>query len=88
MLRARAFCLVVLGEGKREFEDLAAYEDAQVELLRAFVALEPDHAGGFLFGADGRRLKNRGLDLLLGFGQVVRRGCDEARLIDGVGVDG
>jgi hypothetical protein len=52
--RGGLFCCLVLREGKWEFEDLIADEDPQVELLRAFVALEPHCAGGFLFRREGR----------------------------------
>jgi len=46
-------CWLVLRKGKWEFEDLIADEDPQVELLRAFVALEPHYAGGFLCRREG-----------------------------------
>ena len=59
-----AVCLVAGREGKREFENLVVDEDAQVELLRVFVALEPDDAGDFFFGGDGLGLENIGLNLL------------------------
>jgi hypothetical protein len=54
-----AFCLVVLREGKRDFEDLIVDKDAQVKLLGIFVALEPDGPGRFFVRRQGS-FKERG----------------------------
>jgi hypothetical protein len=56
---ACALCLVVLREGKREFENLIADKDAQVKLLGISAALEPDGAGGFFVRPEGS-FKERG----------------------------
>src|SRR5271168_501176 len=65
-----AGCLVAGREGKWEFENLVVDEDAQVELLGVFVALEPDDAGDFFFRGNGLGLKNGGLHLLRYFAHI------------------